>query len=160
MTSIIKVDQIEKTDGSSFGFGKVLQVVQQTYDAQISTTSTSYVTSNLAATITPTSANSKILINVSVGVYNPAGQYIRATVYRGSTELANDAKSGSNGANDAFIASSGSGSAWASSSINYLDSPSTTSATTYTLYYKSSSGTAYIHNGWTVSTLTLMEIAG
>jgi hypothetical protein len=49
-------------------------------------------------------------------------------------------------------------------SINYLDSPATTSATTYTLYGSTSSGTAYISpipaqvNSGVVS-ITAMEIA-
>ena len=47
--------------------GSVLQVVQGSYSTQTTTTSTTYVTTNLSATITPTSASSKILINYTVG---------------------------------------------------------------------------------------------
>jgi len=155
--STLYVDNLQPNLGSRvMAAGHVVQVVQQTYGVQINTSSTSYVTSNLAASITPTSTNSKILINVNACVYAPAGNYIFATVYRGSTNLAPLAVGGGE---DAFIAASETDSMWSMGAINYLDSPSTTSSTTYTLYYKASAGTAYIHNGYTVSTITLMEIA-
>jgi hypothetical protein len=43
--------------------------------------------------------------------------------------------------------------------ITYLDSPATTSSTTYTIYTKTSAGTVYINTGAETSTITLMEIA-
>ncbi len=45
-------------------------------------------------------------------------------------------------------------------SFNYLDSPSTTSATTYTYYHKVGSGTGYVSVNNYKSNLTLLEIAG
>jgi len=42
----------------------------------------------------------------------------------------------------------------------YLDTPSTTSSTTYTVYLKSTSGTSYLGTGANTNTITLMEIAG
>jgi len=135
--------------------GHVVQVVQETYNTQISTSSTSYVTSNLAATITPTSSNSKVLIRVNTSAYISGGYYTRMTVYRGATDLG----SGHGGSTDSLQAGSTLSSAWLPSNIEWLDSPSTTSATTYTMYYKASGATAYMHNAYIISTMTLMEIA-
>ena len=46
--------------------------------------------------------------------------------------------------------------------MNYLDSPATTAATTYAVYFASSAGTSYINDYNTVaitqSTITVMEI--
>ena len=68
--------------------GAVLQVVQTASNSQVSTTSTSFVTTSIAATITPSSASSKILVTVCIcGTYAvTAACYF--TVYRGGTNLA------------------------------------------------------------------------
>jgi len=44
--------------------------------------------------------------------------------------------------------------------MTYLDTPSTTSSTTYTVYLQSTSGTAYFGTGSNTNTITLLEIAG
>ena len=46
--------------------GSVLQVVQATTSTEVSTTSTSYVSAGLSASITPTSSSNKILILVEI----------------------------------------------------------------------------------------------
>ena len=136
--------------------GQVVQTVQGTYNTQISTTSTSYVTTNLTATITPTSSDSKVLIRVNTCAYAPTAVYNRMTLYRGSTDLA----TGHGGSTDSLQALNIGATSWIPTNIEWLDSPSTTSATTYTMYYKAASSTIYMHNGYTISTITLMEIAG
>ena len=141
--------------GKLLPVGHVVQVVQGTYNTQTSTTSTSYVTSNLAATITPTSSDSDILIRVNTCAYIPSGLYNRMTVYRGATDLG----SGHGGSTDALQSLSVGTTSWIPSNIEWLDSPSTTSATTYTMYFKASGSTAYMHNAYMISTITLMEIA-
>ena len=47
---------------SGLSAGKVLQVVQGTYATQASTTGTTYVTTNLSASITPSSTSNKVLV--------------------------------------------------------------------------------------------------
>ena len=42
----------------------------------------------------------------------------------------------------------------------YLDSPNTTSATTYKTMFKASSGSCQVNDNSAPSTITLMEIAG
>ena len=150
MTSIIKVNTIQKTDGTAFPVGKVLQVVTATDSTSRGTTSTSFVvTSNtLSVNITPSSTSSKIFIvcSLSTRVTNQAFY----TIYRDSTNLA-----GSNGmAENYFNATDGRSSVC----MTILDSPNTSSQVTYQLYYKSSSGTAYINHNGTKGSITAFEI--
>ncbi len=136
--------------------GKVLQVVQGTYATTVTTTSTTYVTTNITASITPASTSNKILIIVSFPAGNSSGtgdiggDY---TIYRGSTDLltrGGDTYYNDKGANIGMNVA-----------MNYLDSPSTTSSTAYTVYMKAR-GTAptvkSCHNNST-GVITLMEIA-
>jgi hypothetical protein len=130
---------------SSAKFG---QIVQATYSTELAVTSTSYVTSNLSATITPTLNTSKVyIISTSSGSITTAN-YMYNTIFRGTV-------AGTNLAADAFARlynSSG------SMAINFLDSPATTSATTYTLGVKVNGGTGYQHLGGATSVLTLIEV--
>ena len=138
--------------------GSVLQVVNASYGTQASTASSSYSDTGLTATITPTSATSKILVIVDqCGIYSDgnanAGLDIR--LLRGATTLA---LIGGRAAGDkavSVVMSIG------SVSSNYLDSPATTSATTYKTQFNSNSNanTTYVQVYSSVSTITLMEIA-
>jgi hypothetical protein len=82
MSSIIKVDQIQLSDGSTptagdLGLnttGSVLQVVNQRWTTQSVNTTTSYANAtNGALTFTPKSANSKLLILSSISIYINSG---------------------------------------------------------------------------------------
>jgi hypothetical protein len=132
--------------------GSILQVVQGTFTGQQSTTSTSFTASNIAASITPTSSASKIAVFIQTSIKSDlAAQEVHITMYRGATNLT---ASGSG-----FAA--GTATAWMPATVIYLDSPATTSATTYTLYYKTgnASATAYANRGDTQATMILMEVA-
>ena len=139
--------------------GSVLQVVYATAHSEVSTSSSSYVASPLTATITPSSTSSKILVSYSGSFYHYSAVQVSSTIYRGSTDIA------AIGSNYGIMRS------WQQSSRGFfphqgqiLDSPNTTSATTYTVYVKKNSGeytidfpTASVH---TFPSITLMEIAG
>jgi hypothetical protein len=129
--------------------GKVLQVVQDVFSTESGTTSTSYVAvSGFAATITPSSTSSKILVLCSASGYiNTSNAYL-GTIYRGTTSLGDFGRLYSQGSALGGILT-----------FNYLDSPSTTSATTYTYYHKVASGTGYVSVNNYTSVLTLMEIS-
>jgi hypothetical protein len=132
--------------------GSILQVVQGTFTSQQSTTSTSFTDSNIAASITPTSSASKIVVFIQTTIANTTvGQEVYLTIYRGATNLT---ASGSG-----FAA--GGATNWLPATVITLDSPATTSATTYTLYFKSSNAaaTAYANRGDTQATMILMEVA-
>jgi len=137
--------------------GNVLQVVNSTYATEVTTTSTSYVTTGLSATITPSSSSSKILIIVSNVIRAASLGDCNWTVFRGTVAGTNLASSG------LFVygtATAGSTTVVTGISINYLDSPATTSATTYTLGFKSSGVSVNSQHASTTATMTLMEIAG
>ena len=168
MTSILKVDTLQDSGGNTilssngtgtfttnFTTGKVLQVVNATDSTARSTTSTSFVTASntLSVSITPSSTSSKIfLIANSNGYANNAGLNAFFTIYRDATNLGN-----ANGLINWWDETNrqiGNGFA-----MTYLDSPSTTSATTYQVYLKAESGTtAFMNYNSTVGSITAFEV--
>lgn len=135
--------------------GSVIQVVSSVVTAGFSSSSSSFVTTGLAASITPLSASNKILVIASLQTAQLASnQPINETIYRNSTNLGN-ATFGIAGT----YAQSG-GYTVTTNSLVYLDSPATTSSTTYTIYARSETGSSFSlgANGQPL-TITLMEIA-
>ena len=138
--------------------GTVLQTIHSTFNTQVYKASTSMGTTGHSATITPKFSTSKILIMHMGTVYNEGNnlhQY--RTIYRGSTDLASSTEG-------LTLHSAGTSSAgrWSSIGFNYLDSPSTTSATTYTIYYRGNSGSNnsyYSYGADYPQTLILQEIS-
>jgi hypothetical protein len=143
-------------NSSGFSYpGGVLQVVSVANKTGTSTTGNTYIASTLAASITPTSSSSKILVFGHFYVRTSASAVSTiATLYRNSTDLT----SGTIGLTYAYAASSN---LEITAPFSYLDSPSTTSSTTYTIYFKRSdaAGTAAIGSSNMDSVITLMEIA-
>ena len=85
--SKIEVNEIARRSGSSPISipGHVIQTVYATQASQESTTSTSFVNTSLAATITPTSASNKILVIANVNMYGDTNDiHSVCTVYRGT----------------------------------------------------------------------------
>ncbi len=136
--------------------GTVLQVVVGTVvNTEKSSTSTSFVTTDITATITPKSSSSKILVIASC----VAGK--DTTIYSGvDVSLFRGTVSGTNLAGQ--LLSDMDSAATMTASFNYLDSPNTTSAQTYTLGYKTNSNltTVYVQRNGSSGMMTLMEIAG
>jgi hypothetical protein len=140
--------------------GVVLQVVNATTNTQVTTSSSTYADTTLTATITPKFATSKILVLVS---QNGVAKYtndltVRIKLLRNSTDLIQLA-------GQAAYTQTGLYLDIGSVSGDYLDSPATTSATTYKTQFAAFSGvaTAVVQNSQllaTTSTITLMEIAG
>jgi hypothetical protein len=144
--------------------GAVLQVVQTTTAATITTSSTSFVTTGIAQSITPSSTSSKIMACINGGgVYmqTSAQTTMRVTIYRGGTDLS----AGYGVSNNGMMRFSTPGGSWSLMplSMMWLDSPATTTSTTYTVYFRNSDSAASVEFSNTdrgVVTLTLMEIAG
>lgn len=132
--------------------GQVLQVVQSSTLAYVSTTSTSFVTTGFSASITPKFSTSKILVLVNGEMVCTSTNSGIFTVYRGVTNIGN----GTNGVGQLSFAGGGS---YGMINSATLDSPATTSSTTYTIYYRTSSSTVYIGYPEVQTTITLMEIA-
>jgi len=146
--------------------GSILQVLQaQKTDTASTAHHTSFIDlSGLSKAITPSSTSSKILITCNILVSNnDVSTYFN--LVRGSTNIAQPANTSGLGPSSTLSAVSTHH--MVKESLEWLDSPNTTSATTYKIQWKSASnGTTYL-NRWydsdnyhTVSTLTLMEIAG
>jgi len=139
---------------TKLGAGAVLQVVTATDSTERTTTSTSFVTSTgLSLSITPSSASNKIfLVSSHTGYNDTAGQITFYTLYRDSTNL---------GATNGFgIYRTSSTTDENCISMSHLDSPSSTSAITYAVYFKVSANTGYVNKGSLKGTLTAFEIAG
>lgn len=139
------------------GAFRVLQVVQATTATPVSTTSTSYVTSGLSASITPSSTSSKVLVMVSLNVANANSNGAAiCTIFRGTVAGTN--LYGASGFSTNYASS---GNTVATASSVYLDSPATTSAQTYTVGIKTGSAlsSATAQDGSATSTITLMEIS-
>jgi len=149
------------TNATTAGFpaGSVLQVVSATYSTAVTTTSDSFVTTGLSASITPSNASNKILIICHTGAASANSSASNIfTLFRGTVAGTNLGAAGE-GMGSVY---SGAGSARGVISFNYLDSPSTTSSQTYTLGFRAGSvgNTQTAQFGNSEASITLMEIAG
>ena len=144
---------------ANFGAGAVLQVVNGTLGgAGISTTSMSNVTFGATASITPTSSTSKILI-IATGPwswYSGTDTEFCIGLTRGGVTIPT---AGNDGLHPIY-GKTPNGNAY---SMTLLDSPSTTSSTTYSVVvHRIDAGTAALANGIRASQqhqITLLEIA-
>jgi hypothetical protein len=139
------------------GAFRILQVVQGTTSTVTSSSTTAYADTTLTATITPQSATSKILVMVSHGtVSKTSGNIFNGVMLRlvrGATTIANF------GAFIGFTFSAVDNTA--SCSTVYLDSPATTSATTYKTQFANNAGAASVsvQTNSSLSTITLLEVS-
>jgi len=170
MASTLTVDNIVGATSSDKIHipGHVIQVVSATKTDKQTVTSTSFLdVTGLSVSITPTSSTSKVLVLFNGHSGHDNTNYFLWNIVRGSTAIAQPA--GSNPypstANSYVGDSVASGYAIQSVNMNFLDSPATTSATTYKIQVRATGGTATVNgrpantNGATVSTITVMEIA-
>jgi hypothetical protein len=148
--------------------GAVLQVVSTTKTDTFSTASGSHVDiTGMSVSITPTSSSNKILIVVTIGCIGTDGNAaVALRLLRGSTVIAQP-DVGTADARDGFFQfynnnQTGIG---VGASVNFLDSPATTSSTTYKVSAYTNAGTCYVNrlpgdsNWHSTSTITVMEIA-
>ena len=150
--------------------GKLGQVVSATKTDTFTTTSTSFVdVTGLSVSITPTATNSKIFIVVDlVGGAVPTTVAMFGVLLRNSTQIALADAASSRTRASGFLQTTNNDSC-AMMSINFLDSPATTSATTYKMQIAANAVSTVAVNrsisdsnsaafGRTVSTITVMEI--
>ena len=154
-TAKIADDAVTAAKATGFGkIGQVLSVNGSTADAK---TSTSYADiTGMSLAITPTATSSKILILAKVNVLATGGGDdvgVRVQPLRGSTVLAANYS-------ELYISDANEDPGTIGElKINYLDSPNTTSETTYKLQGAvPSGGTATFQFDSKFSTLTLMEV--
>lgn len=181
--STLKVNKIIPTAGVPTGGGGGIVQIKQTLKTDVFSSESSSFTdvTGMSVSITPTSSTSKVLIQVSLAYGGEDNMYGAVNLLRGSTIVAQgDTGTGSNtrasfglgGDNNNFQYK------LVSATYNFLDSPATTSSTTYKLQvaavgadnpsqyiiinspYKSvhsSDTNAYIIRG--TSTITAMEVS-
>lgn len=137
------------------GAFRILQVVNATTTTSTSSSSSTYADTNLTATITPSSTSSKILVVAhQTGLLkqtNNTALLIR--LMRGATEISKFAR--------ACFTDSVASISVGTASVSYLDSPATTSATTYKTQFQSTGNNATVTVQWdnTMSTITLYEVS-
>jgi hypothetical protein len=159
--------------------GSVIQVVQ------FSTTATGTVGNSAAqapgpfqATITPTSTSSRILVQITahIGMNDNDSRYTGFWVRRNGTDIVVGNKGGNNGTNVSFTGNFQVGNVTpvvTQANFVYLDSPNSTSALTYALwwqadfiggprinYFNRPDNLSDAMRLWTPSSMVLSEIAG
>ena len=146
-TAHIATDQITS---AILPAGSVLQVVQGTTATATASASTSYVSTSITATITPSSTSNKVLIFATSNLEtNTGSEQAWFSIYDGSSDIV-----------ESYLKDLAGGSPVYPIALSKLDSPSTTSAVTYTVRMKATSSTIVTNIGTSVGVITLMEIAG
>lgn len=149
------------TNATAAGGGKILQVVSVFKDNIFSTSSGTYVdVTGLSATITPTSSSSKIFIAGVCSVSGGSGSDTDLRLLRESTSIFRAV-----GEDEIFNYRTNQTLTTLSFPLSFLDSPNTTSATTYKIQMRVSGGTGYVNRRNfdakpSVSAITVMEVAG
>ena len=159
MTSIIKVDTLQKANGATptaadLGInttGTVLQVVTANYSTVVVSDNNTWVDTGLSCAITPTSSNSKIMILIDQNG-RVESSWMAYRILRGTTEIKGVGYYlfDNNSTNNSSI------------SFNFLDSPNTTSEVTYKTQFMRSQGggTVKVNDNSAPATILLIEIAG
>jgi hypothetical protein len=137
------------------GGGKLLQLVSTTYATETDLSTTTYTDSGLTLSITPTSATSKVYVQITVPFFKNASNAANGVKYRilrGATAIATWPESDL--ATGTAITNSG------TFGLLYVDSPATTSATTYKLQFANVSATSFVRmcSGGSLATIQLLEI--
>jgi hypothetical protein len=154
---ITGLDEINNIAVPATSFGKVIQVVEGKSTTQTATTSTSYVDTAVSATITPSSASNKIFVIASCNGMNRSAsdtfQGVSARLIRGATQIALIGVDIGYTATGLLLFMGG-------STVSIVDSPASTSATTYKIQVRSGNGASEGMNGsGETSSIILMEIA-
>ncbi len=147
------------------GTGKILQVMQATKNNAFSTTSATFVdVTDLSVSITPSATTSKILVFSSVTIGQVTGDGL-VRLMRDSTAIA-AGTTGTGIYNGFGMTATTYNNQYFTSSVTFLDSPTTTSATTYKIQGVCNTGTLYVNRRGAdttyggFSSITVMEISG
>ena len=135
--------------------GKVVQIVYGTTNTQTTSSSSAYADTNLRATITPTSTNNKVLVFVTQAGCGKTtnSTSLRLQLFRNAEVVAQiEAGAAFTGTvTDNYIGAC---------AMNYLDTPATNTAVTYTTQFASASNTAsvLVQISQASSSIVLMEV--
>ena len=153
------------------GTGKILQVKQTVKLDAFSTTSTSLVdVTGLSVSITPSATSSKVLVRCCVAMSTYSQNLMYAQLLRGSTFIG-EANEAGNRVRPTLMMYQAFDTTLITQNFEFLDSPNTTSATTYKVQLRcATTGYAYVNRTYTdtngvdlhprlSSTITAMEVA-
>ena len=166
---VLTLPDADGTVATTTTAGKILQVVQTVKTDAFSYNSTSFGDiTGLTATITPSSNSNKILVSTNMYFSIGTGSgttTIMCNLVRGSTNIAQPNHGSAN--HQASLFSWSSGAYMQQRAVEFLDSPATTSATTYKVQIKgdNTAATIYLNRYYSsnnyrgISTITLMEVA-
>jgi hypothetical protein len=178
--STLKVNKIIPTAGvPTGGGGGIIQIIQTVISDVKSYTANAYTWTDMSGfncTITPINSSSKIMIVVGIGGIHQDAGTILGKVVRGSTDVGIGDADGNRPRCGFRMYGSNvyNGNHCGSYQFSFLDSPATTSATTYKVQFNGESGTSYPvylnrvltdtnasenYRGRPISTLTLMEVS-
>jgi hypothetical protein len=179
--SLIKTNAIQTVAGKPIlnSTGSILQVVQTVKTDTFSVTGFTWTdVTGLSVTITPSSSSSKILVMAEMKVGSNIDYSTSIRLLRGATNIYLGDLSGSRTQVSSWVtnyinASATYGYAMIPASIIFLDSPATTTATTYKIQMASySSNTSYLnrthqwqqggaagYDGCPPSSITVMEVS-
>ena len=171
------VERMSITNSGVSGGGKILQVVQTHYSDRVSNTTASgaeWAPSQLNCAITPSATSSKVLITAKVAIgfsVNTRRVFLKA--FRDSTEIAQGDTGGGSYSRAASSVDIRLDDVVEDIIFQFLDTPSTTSATTYSFRFfhsQTATATIYINRAHTIidrfqdaflsSNVTLMEVGG
>ena len=174
--SELRTNRIVPRDGLPSGSsGGIIQIKSATKtDRQLSNSSAYVDVTGMSVSITPTRSDSKIFIMINVHVGGDQASYLAFRVLRDSTVVTQGTHATGNRTNVSFGGRIDQNYDNYMMSFNFLDSPSTTSATTYKLQVSDaydSSNRNIVINGtgddandtYTLcgtSTITVMEVTG
>ena len=156
--------------GSAGGIIQLKSVTHTEFESQALTGSGNFFDiPGMSVTITPTRADSKIFVMTTVAVAcNTAEKNNFIQLRRDSTDIAKGTEGGS--VNASYYHKNRNNFAPDNISVQFLDSPASTSAVTYkvqwsgensdTFYLNRNAHSSYGQNEGMVSTLTLMEVSG
>ena len=173
MTAYSTATGLQVYNGSDWSaVSSVVQVKSTTKTDTFTMSSTTFAdVTGLSVSITPTSASNKVLVIVNVngqGTASTAGMYLR--LLRGATSIAAGDAAGTRITVASMIGAGIFLGNTISSTITFLDSPATTSATTYKIQIASQTGANAMHinraendtddpaRGRAASTITVMEV--
>ena len=172
--STIKVDRIEPQDGlQNNAMGGIVQVVRAVHTGAVSANSNTYVSTGLQASITPRSASNKIMVSFEHSLYHTSQNSDVYTLHgvriKRGTQVIYTPVTNTGGAYDFGLYHSHttvSDHYYHRSRVEYLDSPGTTGALTYSTEVSCYSGQGIVYVNYTdsgtvtapQSWMTLIEI--
>ena len=143
---------------SGIDTGKINQVVNATYSTITGNSSTTHADTGLTASITPSATSSKVFILAMLSCYitrASAETYMNLDIVRDSTIIYEQGSQNFGG----YIGNSNYYQDSKTQTITFLDSPNTTSSTTYKITFaQQGGGTATVQVQSTPSAIILMEV--